>query len=173
MKDDITVSFESMDRCKITMKAYYSNFGLQTGILEDIEVKYININRIKDDFLLKQINISIANPLVLNKKPNALVDINKRDFEFEYPLIVKPNELIPIYFTTHLHFNVKKEDELYRFFNWVKEVQFEINYTIRDGIGKTETKTSKFSMIENNFEALFKKYKEEEKVLEGFYKSIE
>ena len=127
----------------------YKNFGLQSGSLESVEVRFKGVNNVTDDFILKSMDIS-----------SGFIDITDSDHLFgsasgnrlEYPMILKPDTMLPIYIVIPIslsNYYTRNVDEQLK---WAKKFHFELEYKFKDGYGIEVKKVPFILQVDNLFE---------------------
>lgn len=148
---DFELYFDTVDdysKFNFNLKTYIENYGLQSGSLEGIEVKFKGVNNVTDDFILNSMDISSGNILVTDG-PSVFSSAGGK--LLGYPMILKPDTLIPIYIYIPIklsYFSSKADDKL----KWANKFHFELEYKFKD-IHGTEVKKIPFNLkVDNLFE---------------------
>lgn len=146
---------------EISFDTYIRNFGLQSGSLEDIKINFLGVNDIKDDFILRNMGFSF-NKFMLSKEKNTFsfmpIDF-KGEYSFKFPMVLPPDTIIPIYLRVNMSINDSSE-----MMEWIKTLQFEIEYKTRDGYGSGIKKVPFTLKVNNLFEMKEDAIKTEEKL---------
>jgi hypothetical protein len=148
-EDEFNIDFpyaNTYNTINIKFDSYIRNFGLQSGALENIKINFLGVNEIKDEFILRHMDISF-NEFLLCKEKNKFMILNidpNNKYGFTFPMVLTPDTMIPIYFMVQMSFPGGEE-----VMEWVKRINFELEYKIRDGFG-SEIKKIPFSIKVNN-----------------------
>ncbi|MGG3824117.1 hypothetical protein ABEV42_02240 [Bacillus subtilis] len=146
-QDNVSFSFPTTDNSYFTinMESYLTNFGLQSGSLEYIKLKFVNVNDLKDQFVIEEIGISGEEGELSKDKVFPIFPSGQDEKRFNFPMTVKPNEILPFYLRIDVSLSEYDEQAIKRKVSWLKYVKLELEYKIKDSFG-TETVTIPFQI---------------------------
>ncbi len=131
----------------LAISGYLVNFGLQSGILENI-VPYLWANNIKDDYVLSRIFRYKTFPLHKGKINPQLLHENKyakSDNHFEFPIALMPGEIEPFTLGIRLRivtqFTQNKKEAFEDFVEWLDTYELSLCYTVRQSNGSYKRET--------------------------------
>ncbi len=131
----------------LTVSGYLVNFGLQSGILENIET-YLWANNIKDDYALSRIYRYKMFPLHKGKITPQLLHENKYpklDNLFEFPIALLPGNMEPFTLGLRLRivtkFTQNKKEAFEDFIEWLDAYELSLCYTVRQNNGSYRRET--------------------------------
>ncbi|WP_148359055.1 hypothetical protein [Peribacillus simplex] len=138
-QDETSFNFPTVgnEYFRINMKSYITNFGLQSGSIEYIKLKFINVNDIEDEFVLKEIGISGEEGQLSKDKYFPIFPTGQDEKRFKFPMIVEPNTILPFYLGIDISLVAVygNEEEIRRKVGWLKHVRLELEYKIKDSFG--------------------------------------
>ncbi|MQR86400.1 hypothetical protein GFV16_10795 [Bacillus megaterium] len=137
-QEDVSLSFPTVynDHFRINMKSYLTNFGLQSGSIEYINLKFVNVNDLKDEFIMQEIGISGTEGELSKEKYFSPFSTGNDKNSFKFPMIVEPNTMLPFYLRIDISLAfLGDKEEIRRKVAWLKYVQLELEYKVKDSFG--------------------------------------
>lgn len=170
LEDDFVIDFNSTytyNNFNIKFETYIRNFGLQSGSLEFIKLNFVGVNGIKDEFILRNMEINSGNFVICNEKNKFMLAEIKDNYRVKFPMILKPDTMKPIYFMIPLQFSSTFETNV-EMLDWVKKIHFELEYKTRDGYGSELKKVPFNFKVDNLLKLIDGEMKEREKIEKAF-----
>lgn len=141
-QDETSFDFTTVhhEHFMIKMKSYITNFGLQSGSIEYIKLKFINVNDVEDEFILKEMGISGGEGQLSKEEYFWGFQTVNNDKNFKFPMTVSSNTILPFYLGIGISLvaGYGNAEEIRRKVEWLKYVRLELEYKIKDSFG-TET----------------------------------
>ncbi|WP_243549983.1 hypothetical protein [Priestia megaterium] len=139
-QEDVSFSFPTVDNnfFRINMKSYLTNYALQSGSLEYIKLKFVNVNDLEDEFLIEELGIRGTEGELSKKKSFPTFSVVDNERTFQFPMIVAPDTVLDFYLRIDISLSSYDKEEISRKVNWLKYAKLELEYKIKDSFG-TET----------------------------------
>ena len=170
-QEDVSFNFPTVTReyFRINMKSCITNFGLQSGSIEYIKLKFVNVNDIKDKFVMEEIGISGGEGELSKDKVFPIFSAKQDEKRFKFPMIVEPNTILHFYLRIDVRLSEYDDEQATRRkLEWLKHAQLELQYKIRDSFG-TESPTILFKIdLQTLPEVLDKSIESKERIEEIF-----
>jgi hypothetical protein len=168
-KDDTKISYEL--GFEIVMKARITNFSNRSGSLEDINLRYVGVNWLRDKFLINNLMFSVEKPLILKRKPDMLLAMKPYDYKYNYPQIISANSNEYIYFLVKLYVSASQEEKFKETLEWLEFLEFELEYKYKDN-HKTHLKKAEVLVETDNLYEIYQSSLEERKRIEELFEDI-
>lgn len=172
-EEDYNINFPydfTYNTFNIQFDTYIRNFGLQSGSLESINFRFVGINGIRDEFILRNMEISNGDFVISNQNHGFPLIELKREYQLKFPMILKPDTMIPIYIQVPISVSNSTEgnEELLK---WIEKIYFELEYKFRDGFG-TEVRKVPFMFKVNMLPKIAEEVEETRKRVKEYLEGI-